>query len=121
VFAELGAQPAGLNAHHGIDLGIEIGLAPEDFGSDLVFLQWNPGVFESVVGKITQQLAQGFGTVKCLAGDEPVNFSQDLGSWRHSHPSNSEVTEAYQGPQLTATARLMECNSIRRNETYGDR
>jgi hypothetical protein len=50
ILGQLGAQPAGLNADHGIDLGIEIGLAAEKLRGDLILLHRSAGVVERLLG-----------------------------------------------------------------------
>src|ERR1700720_3822226 len=64
VLGEFCAQATGLDAHHGIDLRIEVGLSAKDFGGDLVFLERDAWMIHGVFGDIAQKLAEGFRAVQ---------------------------------------------------------
>ena len=58
VFTELSAQPPGLNAHHGIELGIEIIRATENLCRNLIFLDRSSGMIEGMFCQIAKEFAQ---------------------------------------------------------------
>lgn len=70
IFRELCAQAAGLDADHGVDLGIEVRGTCKNFSSNLIFLDRHARVIENMFGKIAQEFAEGFGAVKDVVGDE---------------------------------------------------
>ena len=60
IFGELATQSAGLNADHGIKLGIEIIGATENLRRNLIFLDGGARVIESVFCEITKEFAERF-------------------------------------------------------------
>ena len=54
VLSELGAEPPCLDSHHGIYVGIEVLLAPEDFRRDLILLGRGARVLQGVSCQITE-------------------------------------------------------------------
>lgn len=55
VLSELGAESAGLDANHRIDLGIEVCGATKHLGRNLILLNGRPGVVEDMFGQVTEQ------------------------------------------------------------------
>src|ERR1700758_1149239 len=56
IFCKFCTEPASLNTNHRIHCWIEIRWTAELFGSNLVFLKGNAGMFDGVVCQITQKL-----------------------------------------------------------------
>lgn len=50
VLGELGAKAARLDAYEGVELGIEVRLAPEDLGSNLILLHLDAGLILGALG-----------------------------------------------------------------------
>ena len=76
VLGQFQAKPASLNADGGIVLRIEVVRTSKNLGCDLVLLQRRTGMIKCVLAQITKQFAKRFRSVKHLAVNEFVNFSQ---------------------------------------------
>jgi hypothetical protein len=87
ILGELGAEASGLDADHGIDLGVEVVLAAEDFGGDLVFLKGGAGVIEGVFGNVAKKFTQGLRPVEDGAVSHFFDLSLDLRALYHVYPS----------------------------------
>src|SRR6266851_52804 len=92
VFRQLRAKAPSLHANHGIQLRIEIGLAAEDLGRDLVLLERSTGMIEGMLGKIAKQLAERFGAVQRMAAGKPFYLSKFLSAVGHLDSCYIHVT-----------------------------
>jgi hypothetical protein len=62
---------------------VEILLAAEDFGCDLVFLGGGSRVIPGVIREIAQELAKRLGAMKSVAGEESFDLNELLGFLCH--------------------------------------
>jgi len=70
VLREFGAQAASLDSHHGIYVGVEVLLAPEDLGCDLIFLRRGSGMLQGLSCQITEQLAKRLRAMQGMAAEK---------------------------------------------------
>jgi hypothetical protein len=73
-------------------MGIEVFLASEDFGSNLVLLRRYTGMLEGVVGQILEKLAEGLRAMEGAAAEQSFDVRELLGSIRHTTPHKKSVT-----------------------------
>jgi hypothetical protein len=78
ILGKLSPQPSGLNANHGIKLGVKISGATENFRRNLVFLDGSSGMVQRVFRQVAQKFAQGFGAVQDLAADQFLDLREIL-------------------------------------------
>jgi hypothetical protein len=83
---ELGAQAAGLDANHGVELRVKISRTPKDFGGDLEFLDGGAGVIDGVPRQIAKQFAKGLRAMQSVAAYEPVNLLEKMLPVCHKGP-----------------------------------
>src|SRR5262252_5080184 len=77
VLRQLLTQSSCLHSNRRVELWIEIGGTPKNLSRNLVFLQWRTWMFDAMVGKVTEQLPQRFGTVKGMAVLDLLNLGED--------------------------------------------
>src|SRR5256885_11969046 len=92
VFGQLCAQPPRLDSDHGVQLGVEIRRATEDFGRDLVFLDGASRMVDRMLGKIPQKLAEGFRAMQYAAVHQSIDLREVLLVF--SHWPRTPVTSA---------------------------
>src|SRR5207302_11451759 len=90
--SELGAKPASLDADHGIYVGIEVLLAPEDFCRDLILLWRGAGVLQRVSCQVAEQLAERFRTVQGMAAEKFFDLLMEKSFLSHGKPPAGIVT-----------------------------
>ena len=81
-----------MDANHGVELRVEVGLAAKDFGGDLIFLHGDARMLDGLFGKITEKLAERFGTVKSVTAYQTLDFSEKLRSVNHGDSGDIDVT-----------------------------
>jgi hypothetical protein len=70
VFGQLGAETTSLDPNHGIDMGIEVLLAAENFRRNLVLLGGSAGMLQGMIGQIAEQLAERLRPVEGVTGKQ---------------------------------------------------
>jgi len=85
IFRKFGAKTPGLHSNHGIQMGVEILVPPEDFCRNLIFLGGNAGVFCRVVGQIAQQLTERLRPVQGMTSQNSLDMTRIVGSVNHGH------------------------------------
>ena len=86
VLGKFGAQAAGLDANHGVELGIKVGLAAKKLSGNLVFLDGSTGMVQGLPGKITEEFAKGFRAMKRLALGQLFHCGEVLRPVAHAEP-----------------------------------
>src|SRR5438876_161814 len=92
VLGELGAKPASLDSHHGIYVGIEVLLPPEDFRRDLILLWRGTRVLQRMSCQVAEQLAKRFGTVQGMAAEKFFDLLMEKSFLSHGKPPAGIVT-----------------------------
>src|SRR6266849_3822343 len=96
VFSQLGTQAPRLHTHHRVQMRIEVLLAPEDLGRNLVLLRGSTGMVQGMVCQIAQQFAEGLRAMESMARQKSLNLRKVLRSLGHRIPPlgncNSNVT-----------------------------
>src|SRR5258708_2659237 len=78
ILGELSTQPPRLHAHHGIELGIEIIRAAENFRRNLIFLDRGSRMVQSVFRQIAEEFAQRFRAMQNLALGQFLDLCETL-------------------------------------------
>jgi hypothetical protein len=86
ILSKLGAQTAGLDTNHGVELRVEIRRTPKDFRGDLEFLNGGTGVIDSMPGQVAEQFAEGLRAMQSVAAYEPVNLLEKMLPICHTSP-----------------------------------
>jgi hypothetical protein len=92
VLSQLGAETTGLDSHHGIDVGIEVLLAPEDFCRDLILLRRGARMLQRVSCQIAKKLAKRLGTVQGMAAEKFLDLLMQQSFLSHGEPPAGIVT-----------------------------
>ena len=82
IVLEGAAEPARLDPHHRIALGVEVRIALEHLGSDRVGLDPVPAPGERLLDDVAQELARTRGEVEIGAGDEAFELGAHVFSRR---------------------------------------
>jgi hypothetical protein len=83
VFSQFSAKTARLDPYHGIQMRVEVFLASEDFGGDLVLLWGYSRMLEGVVCQILEKLAEGLRAMEGTASEKFLDLGELLGSIIH--------------------------------------
>jgi hypothetical protein len=78
ILRQLDSQASRLHADRGIALGIEAYSPSQDLGRDLVLLEGYTGMIKGVLGKIAEQLAQGFRPPEAMTINKPLYLLEAL-------------------------------------------
>ncbi len=70
VLSEFGPQAPSLDSHHGIYVGIEVLLASENLGCDLIFLRIGSGMLQGLSCQIAEQLAKRLRSMQGMATEK---------------------------------------------------
>jgi len=70
---------------------IEVCLASEDLGGNLVLLRRYTGMLKGVVRQVLEQLAEGFRAMEGTATDKLLELRELLGAIAHSIPTGGGV------------------------------
>src|ERR1700694_4463516 len=92
VLRQLRSKAPRLNANHGVQLGIKIGLAAKNFGRNLILFQGDTRMVQDVFRKITEQFAEGFRAMQSLAADESFHLPKILRTLGHKESCYIDVT-----------------------------
>src|ERR1051325_2710126 len=118
ILSQFRTESTRLDAHHGIQLRIEVRLPTKDLCSNLILFDWDPWVFYRVFGEIAQKFAEGFGAMEGMAGHQTLDFRKELRSVRQCDSGDTNVTRMYQLPHVLAIPRFIPCNRIKLSDTY---
>src|SRR5260370_27274069 len=67
ILSQFSTQAAGLDPYHRVHMRVEVLLAPEDFGRNLVLLWGATRMLQGMICEVTQQFAKGFGAMESKA------------------------------------------------------
>jgi len=71
---------------------VEVLLAPEDLGRNLVLLRGETRVIHGMIRQKTQQFAKGLRAMQRMAAEELLDLSEILGSFSHGDHRSGIVT-----------------------------
>src|SRR3981189_47618 len=91
VFSQFSSKTARLDPYHGIQMRVEVFLASEDFGGDLVLLWGYSWMLEGVVCQILEKLAEGLRAMEGTASEKLLDLGELLGSITHPTISQKRV------------------------------
>src|SRR5882762_8156362 len=91
ILSQFCAKTARLDPYHGIQMRVEVFLASEDFGGDLVLLWGYPRMLEGVVCQILEKLAEGLRAMEGTASEKLLDLGELLGSVTHPTISQKRV------------------------------
>jgi hypothetical protein len=93
IFGELSTQPPGLDAHHGIELGVEVIRATENLCRNLIFLDWSSRMIESVFCQVAQKFAERLRAVQRVAVNQFFYLRETLFAFdQWSNPGYIDLT-----------------------------
>jgi hypothetical protein len=91
ILGELYAKPPSLNAHHRIELRVEVCRSSKDLSRNLIFLDGRSRMVEHMLRKVAEQLAKGLRPVQDVAVHQLVDLPEILLSFRHADPSDNRL------------------------------
>src|SRR5260370_13735678 len=77
ILSQFSTQAAGLDPYHRVHMRVEVLLAPEDFGRNLVLLWGAPRMLQGMICGVSQQFAKGLGSMERMAAEEFFDLSEE--------------------------------------------
>src|SRR5882724_997243 len=84
VLSQFCTKTARLDPYHRIYMRIEVFLAPEDLGGNLILLRRDAGMFKGMVRQVLKKLAERLRAMERMAREKPLDLRELLGSLTHS-------------------------------------